>query len=228
MKDVLGQAIHDHYHQLTPAKLWINNRYGPKEEMPVDVYFRDEDDMPDLEWVALNECRGNVLDVGAGAGSHALELQNRGYDVLAMDISPLAVAVMKERGVKETCADDIFKYSGRQFDTILLLMNGIGLAGTVDGLSKLLEQLKTLLAKGGQIIFDSSDVAYLYEGDLPTDRYHGEITYQYEYKGQRTDEFNWLYIDEQRLTAIVAEHGFDVEVLYEDEHGQYLTRLTLA
>ncbi len=194
----------------------------------MDTYFREEDDMPDLEWVALNECLGTVLDVGAGAGSHALELQNRGYEVVAMDISPLAVAVMKERGVKETTVDDIFKFSGHQFDTILLLMNGIGLAGTIDGLSKLLEHLKTLLAKGGQIIFDSSDVAYLYEGDLPTDRYHGEISYQYEYKGQRTEEFNWLYIDEQKLTGIVAQHGFDMEVLYEDEHGQYLTRLTIA
>jgi SAM-dependent methyltransferase len=228
MKDVLGKAINDHYHQAQPADLWIHNQYGPQELMPVEAYFRDEDDMPDLEWVALNECRGSVLDIGAGAGSHALELQKRGYDVTAMDISPLAAGVMIQRGVIKTVVADIFEYSNETYDTLLLLMNGIGLAGTVGNLIRLLEHLKTLLNKGGQILFDSSDVAYVYEGDLPKDRYHGEIKYQYEYKGERTDWFDWLYIGEHTLNGIVANLGFDMEVLYEDEFGQYLTKLTLS
>lgn len=227
MNDVLGRALHDYHHQNTPAELWIHNLYGPKELMPVEAYFRDEGDMPDLEWVALNECCGKVLDVGAGAGSHALELQNRGFEVTGMDISPLAVEIMRERGVKEVVLADIYKFGNQQYDTLLLLMNGIGLAGNIASLKDLLLHLKTLLVKGGQLLFDSSDVAYLYDGKLPETGYHGEIKYQYEYKNQKGEWFNWLYVDEKTLAEVAAETGWDMEVLYEDEYGQYLSRFTL-
>lgn len=226
MKDVLGQAIYDYHTQQTPGQLWIHNTYGPKEAMPIEAYFREEDDMPDLEWLAMNECRGRVLDVGAGAGSHALQLQERGFEVTAIDISPLAVKVIQERGIKTASVQDIFSYEGEQFDTILLLMNGIGLAGNIDNLNKLLANFKSLLAKGGQLLFDSSDIAYLYEGSLPADRYYGEITYRYEYKDQKTDWFNWLYIDEHKLAEVAGKAGWNAEVLYEDEFKQYLVRLT--
>ena len=226
MVDVLGQAIFDHYHQLTPDTLWIHNQYGPKEEMPVDTFFRDADDMPDLELFAINECKGKVLDIGAGAGSHALLLQDRGVEVTAIDISPSAVQVMQERGVNKAFEADIYTYHPGKFDTLLLLMNGIGLAGDLDGLKTLLEHLKSLLNPNGQILFDSSDITYLYEGKLPTDKYYGEIAYQYQYKQLQTEWFNWLYIDEQTLALIATEVGFKVDVLVEDEYGQYLTRLT--
>ncbi len=226
MVDALGQAIFDHYNQLTPDMLWIHNQYGPKEEMPVDAFFRDIDDMPDMELFAINECSGKVLDIGAGAGSHALFLQDRGVDVTAIDISPLAVQVMQERGVKKAFEADIFTYHPGKFDTLLLLMNGIGLAGDLTGLRPLLSHLKSLLNPGGQILFDSSDVSYLYNGKLPADKYYGEIDYQYQYKNLKTDWFKWLYIDEQTLTQIAAEVGFKAEVLVEDEYDQYLVRLT--
>ncbi len=226
MKDILGKALYDYHHQQTPGKLWIHNQYGPKEPMPVEAYFRVEDDMPDLEWSALNECRGKVLDIGAGAGSHVLELQERGYDVTALDISPLAVEVMQQRGVKEALAGDVFKFTGERFDTLLLLMNGIGLGGDLTGLENLLQHFKTLLAEGGQVLFDSSDVAYLYEGKIPETGYYGEIAYQYEYKGHKTDWFNWLYVDMNTLNDVATRAGFEVEILYEDEFAQYLVRLT--
>ena len=226
MVDVLGQAFFDHYHQLKPSKLWIHNQYGPKEEMPVDVFFRDADDMPDLELFAISECRGKVLDIGAGAGSHALLLQDRGGDVTAIDISPLAVQVMQQRGVKKAFEADIYTYHPGKFDTLLLLMNGVGLAGDIDGLKTLLTHFRSLLNPGGQILFDSSDISYLYEGNLPANKYYGEIAYQYQYKHLKTDWFKWLYIDEQTLTLIANEVGFDVNVLVEDEYDQYLVRLT--
>ena len=227
MKDILGQAIHNHYHKLPGYKLWINNQYGPKEEMPVDVYFRGEDDMPDIEWLALNECRGSVLDIGAGAGSHALVLQERGFDCTALDISPMACDVMRERGVINVVKGDIFTYNNQKFDTLLLLMNGIGLTGTLDNLSVFLNHIKQLLNPGGQILFDSSDIAYLYEDNLPTDKYYGELLYQYQYNRQKTEWFPWLYIDEKKLELIVNREGYNMEVLLEDEFKQYLVRLTL-
>ncbi|GAB3936077.1 class I SAM-dependent methyltransferase [Mucilaginibacter myungsuensis] len=227
MNDVIGQAIYDYHHKVGKHKLWILNQYGPKEEMPVEAYFRTEDDMPDMEWHALNECRGRVLDIGAAAGCHSLLLQERNYDVTAMDISPLAVQVMSERGIVKTIAADIYRYQHEQFDTLFLLMNGIGLAGTIEGLKLLLEHFKLLLKPGGQILFDSSDITYLYEGaEKPTVRYYGEVSYQYQYKGKKTDWFNWLYVDEHTMQQIATECGYKMEVLLEDEYGQYLGRLT--
>src|ERR1700761_6126978 len=134
MKDVLGEAISDYYHHTSPGKLWVHNKYGPREQMPVDVYFRSLDDMPELEWIALQQCRGRILDIGAGAGSHALALQRLGQDVTALEISPLSVAVMEERGVGKICCADFFAFSGEVYDTLLLMMNGIGLAASLDGL----------------------------------------------------------------------------------------------
>jgi SAM-dependent methyltransferase len=228
MNDVLGQAIFDYHHKQAEGKLWINNKYGPTEEMPIPTYFREEEDMPDIEWMALEQCRGTVLDIGGGAGSHALLLQEQGIDVTALDISPLCVKVMQERGVHKAIEGDIFNFTQPTFDTLLLLMNGIGLSGTVSGLKDLLLHLKTLLNKDGQILFDSSDVAYLYEGNLPAQGYYGEIEYQYSYKKQKTEWFNWLYIDEHTLQQVAIDAGFNMEVLIEDEFSQYLTRLTVV
>lgn len=227
MKDIFGNALFNYFKQNGKHKLWINNTYGPKEEMPLDVYFRTQEEMPDLELIALKHCNGRVLDIGAGAGSHALILQGSGLDVMALDISDLAVTIMLQRGVRQAIAKDIFDYHTEKFDTLLLLMNGIGLCGTIEQLRLFLQHAKTLLNKGGRLIFDSSDIAYLYEDELPdNDDYYGELSYQYVYKGQKTDWFKWLYIDEEALKKVAAEEGWATEVLYKDDMDQYLARLT--
>jgi len=237
MKDVLGTAISDYFHKVSTARLWVNNKYGPREEMPVDTYFRDPDQMPELEWVALQQCRGRILDIGAGAGSHALVLQQMGLDIAALDISPKAAAVMEERGVKKVLVDNFFELkpgspdpagAAGSFDTLLLLMNGIGLAGTLDGLRHFLDHAKTLLLPGGQLIFDSSDIAYLYDGRTPKGKeYYGEILYQYEYRKQQSDWFKWLFIDRVTLAEILTEKGWDMQLLFEDPFDQYLVRCRL-
>lgn len=225
MSDILGQAIYNYHHGDKVSKLWIYNRYGPREEMPVRTYFRDEDDMPDLEWCALNHCNGSVLDVGAGAGSHSLVLQQWNTAVTALDISPLATDVMRERGVADVIKADIFAYNARQYDTLLMLMNGIGIAGHLDGFRKFLRHAKTLLLPGGQLLFDSSDVAYLYPDGIPDGDYYGQISYQYAYKGERSEWFSWLYVDEKTMLEIAGEEGWQGEVIFEDEYGQYLAKL---
>lgn len=213
----------DYYSNRSAAKLWIHNTYGPKEEMPVAAYFRGYNEMPLLEHAALQLCRGRVLDIGAGAGSHALWLQQQGNDTTALEISEAACAVMKKRGVAHIICQDIFSYQQQQYNTLLLLMNGIGLTGTLDGLRKFLHHAASLLLPGGQLIFDSSDVAYVYENDFPDiDHYYGEIAYRYEYKRKKSGWFNWLYIDRFTLAAIAVAEGWKYQLVTEDEHGQYL------
>ena len=153
MQDVLGTAMHDYYFKNDPKKLWIYNNYGEPEEMPVKIYFRDEKRMPKLEQMALRLCKGTVLDVGAGVGSHALALQEKSYDVTAIDVSPKAVEVMNQRGVKETIIGDVFLYQKQTFDTLLLMMNGIGFTGNTNNLRLFLQHSKTLINKGGATAF---------------------------------------------------------------------------
>ena len=226
MSEVLGQAIWDYHNNGKPAKLWIYNNYGPREEMPVHIYFRDEAAMPELELKALQACRGAVLDVGAGAGSHALVLQQKGINVTAMDISAMAAKVMLARGVKTVVNQDVFQYAEKKFDTLLLLMNGIGLTGSITNLSLFLQHAKKLLLPGGQLVFDSSNIAYLYDGNLPaTGGYYGELTYEYGYKNKKSGWFKWLYIDKDTLLQVAHQEGWEMELLFEDRQDQYLVRL---
>lgn len=227
--DVYGKALLDFYkfnREIEP--LMLHNSYGASEEMPVDLFFRSYEDMPELEQRALAACKGKILDIGAGVGSHALYLQAKGLEVYALDVSPLAVNIMKQRGLKKSECTDIMHFQKGGYDTLLLLMNGIGLAGAVNKLEPLLLHLKTLLNAGGQILFDSSDIAYLYETEArPELGYYGEIAYQYEYKGEQDKWFDWLFIDRDTLSAIAGPLGFKCELLFEDEHDQYLMRLAL-
>lgn len=227
--DVFGNALQDQFDKGSTATLWLNNSYDEPEEMPVDIFFRTEDEMPDIELEAMDLCEGRVLDVGGGAGSHALILQERGFDIIALDISATAVDIMKKRGVKEAVEGDIFTYEGEKFDTLLFLMNGIGLTGTVDGFKSFLNQAKSLLNEDGQLLFDSSDITYLYEGtEIPTDKYYGEVSYQYEYKNEKGEWFNWLYIDPQLLKKIAKESGWECHLLFDDGQDQYLAEMRLT
>ena len=229
MADILGEAILDYYRRKRGYKLWVHDEHGPNLEMPVKIYFRTEKEMPALELKALQLCKGSVLDIGAGAGSHTLALQAKGMDVTAIDISPKAVEVMKARGVRKAIAQDIFSFAGQKFDTLLLMMNGIGLCGCTEGLKRFLKHAEILLKPGGQLLFDSSDVAYLYEDEpFPMNRYYGEIICRYEYKKKTSGWLTWLYIDRDFLEEIARKSGWDTEIIFEDNKDQYLARLTLT
>ncbi|MDQ7948844.1 MAG: methyltransferase domain-containing protein [Pedobacter sp.] len=225
--DIFGKALQDYYLKGKTGTLWLHNSYDVPEEMPIDVFFRNEVEMPDLEITALEHCKGTILDIGAGVGSHALYLQKKGMDVTAIDISGGAVSIMKKRGVKKAFEQDIFTFEKR-FDTLLLLMNGIGLTGTLAGFSNFLIRAKTLINPGGQLIFDSSNISYLYT-DLqkPTNRYFGEVSYRYAYQNQLGNWFDWLYIDQETLATLSKSHGWECEIMMDDGEDQYLARLTI-
>lgn len=225
--DIIGTALNDYFQKRSTGPLILHTNYGDPEEMPVEEFFRDADLFPELEQIGLALCDGRVLDVGAGAGSHALYLQERGMEVHALDISPGACALMKKRGVQHVIEADFFTYHGAQYDTLLFLMNGIGVAGDMARLKALLRHGQSLLRSGGQLLFDSSDITYLYaDGSVPRPQgYYGEIQYQYEYNGRKSPRFGWLYIDQNTLIQLAHAEGWVVQVLYEDENDQYLVRM---
>ena len=227
LPDVFGQALWDYFRGQITEPLLLHTSYEAIEEMPITTFFRAPTDFPDLEKRALELCCGKILDIGAGAGSHALELERRGFDVTAMDQSQGAVKIMQERGLKKVVCGQIQDYkTNLLFDTLLLMMNGIGLAGELMELRPLLWHLKSFLKPGGQLLFDSCDITYLYqEQRIPHDRYYGEVDYCYEYKNDKGDWFRWLFVDQQTLEREARAAGWKTEIIYEDDLDQYLARL---
>lgn len=230
--DPMGAAIRDYQSKGKASRLRVLSSMFDEDEMPVAHLFRTFNQMPRLEQKALSMAKGRVLDIGAGAGCHALALQERGLEVKAIDISPLSCEVMSERGVKDAECVNLFdpQLQGK-YDTLLLLMNGTGIAGKLNRLPMLLNRLKELLAEGGQILIDSSDLKYIYEnedGSMDIDLnapYYGEVDYQMQYKNVKGVPFDWLYTDPMLLASISKQCGLNCEIVEEGENYDFLARL---
>lgn len=228
----MGAAIYDFHKNGTADVLRVFSSQFEEDEIPVEDLFREYDRMPELERIALDEAYGDVLDVGAGSGCHSLALMEMGKSVTAIDISPLSVQVMKERGVD---ALQVNLYDGsfdRKFDTVLMLMNGTGIIGNLENMPLFFDRIRQLLKPGGCLIIDSSDLRYLFEeedGSLMidlADDYYGQLDYQMQYKDVLGEPFDWLYMDFDTLAFYAEESGFNAELLAEGEHYDYLARLT--
>jgi len=229
--DPMGRAIADYWKYKKADRLRVFSPMFEEDEIPLTTLFRKYKNMPEIEKKALDMVKGRTLDVGAGSGCHSLVLQEKGIDVTAIDISPLSVETMKERGVKNALEQDFFTLEG-QYDTIIMLMNGIGIVGTLDRLPMFFRQLDKILAPGGQVLCDSSDICYVFEGedgmlDIPNEmEYYGEHSFQMQYKDTIGEPFDWLYIDVETLKEKAAINGYAVEVVAEGKHYDYLARIT--
>ena len=227
----MGSAIADFHATGKAAKLRVFSPMFDEDEIPVKTLFRGFDEMPAIEQTALREATGRILDVGAGAGCHSLALQHMDKQVTAIDISPLAVATMRDRGVKEVLQQDFFTLDG-QYDTILMLMNGIGIVGSLSRLPAFFMQVDHLLTPGGQLLCDSSDICYIFEDEdgiidlTGIEGYYGELNYQMQYKNVKGEEFPWLFIDPETLKEQALAHGFKVDVIARGSHYDYLARIT--
>jgi cyclopropane fatty-acyl-phospholipid synthase-like methyltransferase len=232
MKDLFGQAILDFQTNNSPEDLQTETSISEADEMPVAYLFRAFDQMPLLEQTALELAKGKTLDVGCGAGSHSLYLQNKGLEVTAIDISAKAIAACQLRGLKHARVQHVLAIQNETFDTILLLMNGTGIFRTLEELPTYLQKLQSLLNPNGQILIDSSDLIYMYDENedgsysIPAEGYYGELTFTLSYKGQTEAPFPWLYLDYNTLQRAAQEHGFQCEMLVEGDHYDYLARLS--
>lgn len=225
--DIIGQALLDFFHQNDPEDIVVESPDFDDDILPVSHLFRTFKQMPELEQLALNLCTGKVLDIGCGSGSHSLILQrDRRLNVVAIDRAPGAIEVCKRRGLLHAFCTDYRHFRQGGFDTVLLLMNGIGIAGQVSHLSEFFEKLKTFLAPGGQVLIDSSDLTYLFE-DVPDSGYNAELTYRMHYKGRKSAWFPWLYLDYERLQITAQQHGFVCQHLFSGPHYEFLARLSL-
>jgi len=224
--DSMGRAIAEYHKNGKAARLRVFSPMFEEDEIPLQTLFRTYKSMPKIEQTALDMAKGRTLDVGAASGCHSLLLQERGIDVTAIDISPLSVETMKERGVKNVREQDFFTLEDEQYDTILMLMNGIGIVGTLARMPEFFRLLDRILAPRGQVLCDSSDISYVFEGDMPDMDYYGEQSFQMQYKDTIGEPFPWLYIDADTLKQVAEANGYAAEVIAEGEHYDYLARIT--
>jgi hypothetical protein len=231
--DVIGLACKEFVAKGKAADIVVQSSINEESIIPVSYLFRRYDEMPEIEHVALAACKGKVLEIGAGVGSHALALQDKNIEVLALDNSQGCYEVAVERGVKNFICQEFNEKIEVKFDTILMMMNGIGVCGTINGLEEFLERAKGMLTSNGQIIFDSCDILYMFleeDGSIDFDlngAYYGEVEYQMSFKKNIGVAFKWLFIDEDKMKEIAEKKGYSFEILVKEEEGMYLVRLRI-
>ena len=230
----MGKAIADYFATGKAGKLRVFSSQFDEDEIPVKHLFRTFKDMSPLEQTALKMAQGKILDCGAGSGCHALELQQMGKEVDAVDISPLSVEVMQKRGVVSAFQADLFNMAAvQEYDTVLMLMNGSGIIGKLENMEKFFMKMKQILRPGGVVYMDSSDLKYLFEDEdgsyvinLAGD-YYGEVDFKMQYKQVKGNAFDWLYIDFQTLSLYASKFGFKADLIEEGKHYDYLAALRM-
>ena len=237
MKELFGRAIRDYQTNNDPENIITSTNISDDDEMSVAYLFRNFEQMPIIEQTALDLSFGKVLDVGCGAGSHSLYLQNiKNLETIAIDISANAIKTCELRGFKNCFVADIFEINTTQFgtfDTILLLMNGTGICGQLKNLNQFLQKLKSLLTEKGQILIDSSDIIYMFDENevdeilsKKTTDYYGELTFNISYKNQNDAPFYWLYLDFETLKNACIANDLNCEKIFEGKNHDYLARIT--
>ena len=230
-----GLSLLSYFEGEHDTTLIIRRDDGFESKVPVKHFFREEVEFGAIERIALEKCRGNVLDIGSGTGIHSLVLDSRGFTVTAIDITNEAVEIMNRRGFQGGLLGDIFEYQGGPFDTLIMLGHGIGIVGDLEGLRRFFIHARNLVPPAGQLLLDSLDVSMSQE---PTDlayhqtnrksgRYIGEITMQFEFQGRIGPFCRWLHVDHATLKEMAGEAGWNCEIILEHENGEYLARLEI-
>lgn len=224
----------DHHRDGKPRRVQATRADGVLFEIETEEYFTLEGQLGRLDALALDRCRGRVLDVGAGAGRHALDLERRGHEVVAIDISPICTDLCRTRGVRDARTFDVMTLRDAEplgtFDTIFFGMQTIGVAGGVDTLERFLARLRGCLTPGGQILLDSSALREGWEGEssgsIEASAEAGEIVLSTRYRGWFGEPFPWLYLGSAHLVAVAQSAGYDAEILDQVDGNEFLARLT--
>jgi len=233
MKDLFGKALLDYQNGNYTEDIITSTSISEDDVLPLPYLFRSYNEMPKLEQKALDLAQGKTLDVGCGAGSHSLFLQEKGLNIKAIDISKGAIEVCKKRSLINAEVKNVLDET-ETFDTILLLMNGTGVFEDLNSTPKYLQHLKQLLKPNGQILIDSSDIKYMYEDDNggfwydANSNYYGELDYFISYKGETETSFKMLYLDFETLNSACISVGLQCELILEGEHYDYLAKLTVV
>ncbi len=220
-----GRALWDYFRGDHRAVLEVQHSLDGPARLDAEVFFRAGEELLEFEQLALELCRGTVVDIGAGAGVHSVPLQERGFEVVAVEPVAQAAEILRRRGVRTVFESGIEEAQPQPADTVLLLMNGTGIAGTLRGLGRLFSVLRAWVAPGGAILIDSTDPALTAEAGQ---EYAGEAWIQLAYRGARGRPYRELYCGAEQLERAARPAGWRMQVVFEEADGTFLARLTHA
>lgn len=215
-KDVFGKAIMDVFQG---KKVTINVRRddGHLDQENGSYYFTDFDQFPTIEKDSMNFAQGLTLDIGCGAGRHALHLQTKGLSVIALDISPQAILVAHQRGVSNAirAAAPWLPFRNETFETVLLMFNNFGICGGYQETVRYLTELNRILKQGGRILASSlhptmtdnqSHLKY-HEMNRKRGLPAGLVTVRLEYAGEVGNWFKLLLASPEEMKMLSAKAG---------------------
>jgi SAM-dependent methyltransferase len=220
-QDAFGKEIFDYYRDGTGSEIverddgCIDVSTGPR------AYFTAYKEWPPYLKKAIAYARGRVLDVGCGAGRHALYLQKRGHDVVGIDVSPLAVKVARLRGLRKARVMPVTKVSSRlgSFDTILMFGNNFGLFGNPKRMKWLLARFRTVTGDDARIIvescnpYDTTDRVHLdyHRRNRCRGRMAGQVRVRVRYKRYATPWFDYLLVSPDEMKKLLRGTGWQVK-----------------
>jgi len=196
------------------------------------LYFSSHDDWPPHEQKAMERVKGRVLDIGCGAGRHSLHLQEKGFDVLGIDVSPLAIKVCRLRGLQkaEVMSIDQVKFKPNSFDTIIMMGNNFGLFGSLTKARRLLKRFHSMTSQDALIIAETRDP---YRTDNPDHlkyqeynrnrgRMSGQLRLRIRFKKYVTPWFNYLLVSKEELKEILDGTGWKVKGFLDSGNSIYV------
>ena len=214
----------------TPYGIRRDDGWFESPENP-NVYFKHGID--EIERKGVKFAKGLVLDVGLGAGRHALYFQKKGLQVVGIDYDSYCVKTAKARGVKTAFMEDIFtpkKIQKYRFDTIWLAGNNLGVAGTVQKLPTLFHILDTLTVDDAVILATGFEVEKTTSPDhLAYHRrqrkkgiYPGQMKLRIEYKNSIGEWFQWLHVSSTLLKQALLKTQWKLQKVIRAKDGHYL------
>jgi len=235
-QDAFGHQLYDYYRLQDdiPRITGIVERYDGyvDDSGSSAVYFSEHKDWVPLEKKTIRYARGRILDIGCGAGRHAIYLQEKGHDVVCIDNSPLAVEVCKLRGLKNAVLMPFTQINSTlgTFDTVIMMGNNFGLFGSLKGARRLLAKLHGITSEKGRIIATTNDV---YQTDLPEhlsyqeyNRNHGrmggQVKLKVRYRKYATPWFDYLMVSKVEMEDILEGAGWKVARYIDSEGSHYV------
>lgn len=232
-QDAYGRQLLAQYHSQTATAEFIE-----RDDDYIDtgseagLYFFEYEQWSPVEHKAIERVKGRILDIGCGAGRHSLYLQQKGFDVRAIDNSPGAIEVCKLRGLKNAVVKPIVEvddFEPNSFDTILLMGNNFGLFGDAENAKLILKKLSRITSSEAQIIAgtrnpyqtDSPEHLEYHEFNRRRGRMPGQIKMRVRYGKTVGAWFDYLFVSPEEMHQIVADTDWQIKEFIEAGEANY-------